>query len=253
LGVIEAKDWKRRVNPEQVDAFVTKAKNINANLNLMVSKKGFTAQALRLAKAEGIGTYSLVPNDPEAGFSVGITVYAVIYRWTQKKLNVEFTPGAEKPGSIQDESSIKYNGQPVGDWFLKELSTKYATVTTEGPFSLPVTFKQPTMMEVDGNLYPVVMIRADTVRTIEKKKRFLLLTGDGFYNWATGKLHYPAGGQLVTEWWRPDMSDWDDYDGPMPDPKDVPLIFTYYWLPFEPNREVVDLGALGEKKVSRSE
>jgi hypothetical protein len=42
LGVIECKDWKNKVGTPELDAFITKTRDINANLRLIVSPKGFT-------------------------------------------------------------------------------------------------------------------------------------------------------------------------------------------------------------------
>ena len=65
LGVIECKDHKRRKGPDVVEAFAKKTENLGANLRLMVSRKGFTDQALKLAVHEGIGCLSLLPDDPK--------------------------------------------------------------------------------------------------------------------------------------------------------------------------------------------
>src|ERR1700694_2881048 len=50
LGVIECKDHNRKKGPADVEAFAKKSENLGANLRLMVSKKGFPKQALKLAK-----------------------------------------------------------------------------------------------------------------------------------------------------------------------------------------------------------
>ncbi len=84
LGVIEYKDWNDKVGTPEVEAFVMKSRYVNANIVLMVSPKGFTAPALALAKHEGVGTLSLLPNDPEdSGFTLGVTWYAKAWRWSQ--------------------------------------------------------------------------------------------------------------------------------------------------------------------------
>ena len=81
LGIIECKDHNRRKGPADVEAFSKKLENLGARLGLMVSRKGFTPQALELAKHEHIGCLSLLPDDPvQAGFSIGCMFYAVISR-----------------------------------------------------------------------------------------------------------------------------------------------------------------------------
>ncbi len=64
LGVIECRDHNRKKGPGAIEAFAKKTENLNANFRLMVSRKGFTDQALNLARHEGIGCLSLLPNDP---------------------------------------------------------------------------------------------------------------------------------------------------------------------------------------------
>jgi restriction endonuclease len=72
LGVIECKDHNRKKGPDAVEAFAKKTENLVAHLRMMVSKKGFTERAIRLAKHEGVTCLSLLPNDPaESGFSIG--------------------------------------------------------------------------------------------------------------------------------------------------------------------------------------
>src|SRR5262245_8334361 len=63
LGAIECKDHNRKKGPRDVGAFAKEAEHLNANLKIMVSRKGFTKQALRLAKFEGISCLSLLPHD----------------------------------------------------------------------------------------------------------------------------------------------------------------------------------------------
>jgi len=58
LGVIECKDHSRKKGPDAVEAFAKKTENLGANLRMIVSKKGFTKQALKLAKHENIGCLS---------------------------------------------------------------------------------------------------------------------------------------------------------------------------------------------------
>lgn len=73
IGVIECKNLKRRVGTPDIDAFVTKTRDVNANITLIASKRGFSKQALEKAKDYGIGTISLLPtHQKESGFSVGV-------------------------------------------------------------------------------------------------------------------------------------------------------------------------------------
>ena len=49
LGVVECKDHGDRIGPDYVESFATKARNLGVNLAMMVSKRGFTDQALNVA------------------------------------------------------------------------------------------------------------------------------------------------------------------------------------------------------------
>lgn len=80
IGVIECKDHTVKIGPALVRSFIHKVRDINAGMALMVSKKGFTRQALTIAKHEGVGTLSLLPNDPaDAGFSIGVRWYGRVF------------------------------------------------------------------------------------------------------------------------------------------------------------------------------
>ena len=70
LGVIECKDLGKKVGTPEVESFVTKSRDVNANIALIASKKGFTKPAVEKAKDYGIGTITLLPDKPEeTGFA----------------------------------------------------------------------------------------------------------------------------------------------------------------------------------------
>jgi len=80
---------------------------------MIVSKKGFTKQALKLAKHENIGCLSLLPEDSaQVGFSIGDMWYGVIRMWTNMRLVIHFavTPA---PMATFDASTVKWSGKPV--------------------------------------------------------------------------------------------------------------------------------------------
>lgn len=96
LGVVECKDWKNKVGTPEIDAFITKANDVNANLRMVVSPKGFTKPALLQAKNAGVGVFSLLPDDPiEAGFSIGLLWYGRAFSWGSFQTWVTFE--GEKP------------------------------------------------------------------------------------------------------------------------------------------------------------
>jgi hypothetical protein len=91
LGVIECKDHSRKKGPSSIEGFSKKTENLGVNLRLIVSRKGFTKQALKLAKHENIGCLSLLPDHPEqVGFGIGDMWYGVIRKWSNIRLTVHF-------------------------------------------------------------------------------------------------------------------------------------------------------------------
>ncbi|MCH8964680.1 MAG: restriction endonuclease, partial [Planctomycetes bacterium] len=91
LGVIECKDHARKKGPGAIEAFAKKTEHVRANLRAMVSTRGFTKQALKLAEHENIGCLSLIPNDTEnVGFSIGDMWYGVIKKWVNVRLCIHF-------------------------------------------------------------------------------------------------------------------------------------------------------------------
>ena len=108
LGVVECKDHRRRKGPDTIEAFSRKSENVGANLRVVVSCRGFTTQALRLAKHENIGCVSLLPTpDEQVGFSIGEAWYGVIKRWTRLRLMVHPAPTAASLDSIDPRKRTK--------------------------------------------------------------------------------------------------------------------------------------------------
>src|SRR5262249_32271993 len=151
----ECKDHSRRKGPDAVEAFAKRMENLGANLRLMVSRKGFTPQALQLAKHEHIGCLSLLPGDNnQVGFSVGETWYGIISRW--EDIHRSFDVAGTQP-EIRgfDASTVRYNDKPAINWFLREMYTTYSDVDHEGDWSLMVEFDGVRDIEVEGKIYPV--------------------------------------------------------------------------------------------------
>jgi hypothetical protein len=63
LGIGECKDHSRKKQMEAIDAFAKKCESLNANFKFMVSKKGFSPNALARGIAENVGCLSLLPNE----------------------------------------------------------------------------------------------------------------------------------------------------------------------------------------------
>lgn len=249
LGVIECKDWSDKVGTPEVEAFVTKSRYVNANIVLMVSPKGFTSPGLALAKHEGVGTLSLLPDDPEdAGFALGVTWFAKAWRWSQLEVSIHFPPEHPPCGPFKAEN-VLLNGKPVVDWFWKQLYTTYAFVGTETDLPLQVVFKETQQLQIEGELYPVTSIVVKAKRVCDKKKRFVRVTGEAMFDWETSKLSIPAEGK-VTFTLPHGFDDWQEFDGDIEAELAVPkgflvLCFQMHQVDeIAAGKDVIDLAAL---------
>lgn len=197
LGIMECKDHSRKKGPDSVEAFAKKTEILGANLRIMVSRKGFTKQALDLAKHEHIGCLSLLPDDPaQAGFSVGEMWYGVIRIWKDVRLAIiPVKPDIHLPGF--DSNTVKFAGKPAVNWFLRELFTTYGQHEEEGPFYLSVTFDEAREVEIEGGVYLVSGIAVSAQRVNRKKKKWVSWSGDAFYDWHSQTFTVPAQGR----WW----------------------------------------------------
>ncbi len=217
LGVMECKDHSRRKGPDAVEAFAKKSENLGANLRIIVAKKGFTDQALRLAKHEGIGCVSLLPRDPEqVGFSIGDFWYGILSRWDNLRLTVHF-PTPVLPVASFNIDTVKYDGKLVIRWFYRELVTKHGDECIEGDQSLEVTFDAPTGIEIEGSHYLVSGITCTARRIYKKKRMWVHWSGDAFYDWHTSQMTIPSQGSVIGSGVETDLSNWPDFEGDIPD------------------------------------
>lgn len=222
LGIIECKDHKSRNGPNTVEAFAKKTENLGANLRLIVSRRGFTEQALALAKHENIGCLSLLPDNPkQVGFSIGDTWYGIIDLWTDLRLTVYFSESMDRPNlPTFDANSVKWQGKPVINWFQRELYTTYRDKEPDSPddtCALMVTFSEPRSIEIEGREYKLSAIACHARKTKIKKKKWVYWTGDAFYDWHTLQFTVPPKGKIVGSAVESDLREWDDYSGDIPD------------------------------------
>lgn len=249
LGIIECKDHCRKKGPDAVEAFAKKTENLGANLRLIVSRRGFTKQALQLAKHENIGCLSLLPDHSEqVGFSIGDMWYGIIRKWTNIRLFVNLaTPSISLPAF--DPHTVKWKGKPVANWFLKELFTTYGGETKTGDLKIDLKFTQPREIEVAGNEFSVSSISCTAERIYRKKRKWVSWSGDAFFDWNANKISIPANGTIVGSGVETDLDAWPDYDGNIPEGEPhtglvrAILYETQNWDPTQDN-EIPDLTSL---------
>lgn len=249
IGIIECKDHSRKKGPDAVEAFAKKAENLGANIRIMVSKKGFTKQALQLAKHENIGCLSLLPTPSEqVGFSIGDVWYGVISKWTRVRLEIHFAIQST-PLPTVDANTARWKGKSASKWFLRELFTTYKNETKNDQMTITLNFTEPRIMEIEGREYSVAGISCHAIHIYQKKKKWVSWSGDAFYDWHAGQLKIPANGTVVGSAIETDLTAWSDYDGDIPQAEQYTgfiraiLYDSQKWNPTE-DSEVPDLESL---------
>lgn len=123
LGVIECKDLKRKVGSQEIDAFVTKSQDVNANIRLFMSRRGFTRPALEKCAHYGIQPLSLLGhNTPDLKIFLGTRWEAHQVRWGQMAVTLRFVDEPLTPICF-DAEALTIAGKKVLDWFTNYLLT----------------------------------------------------------------------------------------------------------------------------------
>ncbi|HEY8096306.1 MAG TPA: restriction endonuclease, partial [Methylobacter sp.] len=156
LGIVECKDRSRKMGLGEIEAFKTKAEHLGANIRVMVSKKGFTASALKLATHENIKCLSVPPEEgARNGFQICLPIFATVGMWTDFQIRC-YLVSTESPepaigrDPFQNIMSIKYGGKPVLNWFVSQYYTTYADVEQSGRYALQIAFNESTDIEIEG-------------------------------------------------------------------------------------------------------
>jgi len=228
LVVIECKDWSDRVGTPEIDAFITKTRDINAHLKFIVSSKGFTEPALAQAKDAGVGTFSLLLDDPNTvGFDKGVFWYARSYTW-ERQAQIHFAGKAPRPGSYSANQAF-YGNAPILNVFDKELSTTYVNTKESVPITLRAVFHPNAQVVIGGETFLVSEIKVRAERHMATKRRFMPITGDGLYNWQTKCPDVPETGSVRIHGFNPNLPDWEDYSGDIPETGPYQLVVDRYW------------------------
>jgi hypothetical protein len=237
LGVIECKDWGDKIGTPEVEAFAAKAKSVNANIVLMVSYKGFSEPGLTLARFEGVGTLSLLPDDPlDAGFSVGFRAYALRYEWGDLNISIGM-PRGQNVSRPTDPRSLMLEDKPVLDWFMKELATRHSDARES--VRLEVNFKQPVTLHDDSGTHEVTDMLVIAHRICKAKHGMVRATGDAMYDWQSEQFVWPINGVLKFEISDEMIAAWEDYKGKIPTEKNF---LGFIWMEFiNPNFAGIDV------------
>src|SRR5262245_36945109 len=209
----------------------------------MVSKMGFAEPGLRMAKHEGVGALSLLPDDPiDAGFSVGILCYAKRYEWDRYEVSV-YGKAAGSLEVVTDFRSVLLDGKPVLDWFAKELSTTYMDATGPEPTHIEVKFKTVVTLQIEERPVDATRLTMTDYRICHTKRGFAQVTGDAFYDWQANGISWPIGGKLQFQVTEEMVREWEPFTGEVPSEKEfLGLVIKEFIGTDYARQDVIDLG-----------
>jgi hypothetical protein len=241
LGVMECRDHNRRKGPDAVDGFANKVRNLGADFAIIVSRLGFTCQALRLACFEKIACYSVASKEFEGEVKFGQYAYGIVCRWTDVGIKVDFlAPG---PDGLRPER-ILYQGAPVVNWLLNELFEKHNS-RDPGNYYFRVRFLEAIPVEVEGVKYKLKeLLYQGTLSHAKKLRIFVNWTGDAFFEWEHKRLNIPANTPLLGSAMPLDASEWEEFDGEIPKPSKGILLLSHWGQGFPPGTAIPDLSSL---------
>lgn len=209
LGVIECKDLNKKVSTPEIEAFVTKSQDINANFKIVVSRRGFSKQGLEKAKHYGIQALSLMQKDKaNSGFRLGSYWLADIYLWRQITLSPILAIESNQPITFNIHDA-KINGKKVLDWFTNYLYNNHLSEAKEGWVTVEIGFEKDQIVELDKkHLCKGLQFAAE--RGIDKKRKFVGINADGFFDWQNSKVTIPPQENIMTDSVQANFMDWED-------------------------------------------
>lgn len=221
LGIMECKDHGRKVGPEDVDAFAHKVENVGANLRFLVSKSGFTEQALKVARHAHISCLSLLADHAQIDtVTLGGAAYFQGKWWTSHRLDIGLVDGT----LVEDSSceSIATDGRRLINWFKRMWKERYASGIPSGRHAARVTLAEPLSITI-GPRSVFASYVVCSARYSHGKIAWGHLKGDTFFDWAERSMPMPRKGSLRLDF-PPDHQNWEEYSGPTPDDTMVKVI-----------------------------
>jgi hypothetical protein len=210
LGVIECKDLVKRVGTPEVDGFVTKAQDINANFKILMSRRGFSKPALVKCAHYGIQALSLVENDPaNKKFFIGTRWEADIMRWGQISVSLHVANEPSTPVQFNAED-LTIRGKRVLDWFTNYLLDNEPEAKELGwVVNIAVEFENPQYVSIcSGCEYLCTAISFMAERVCDKLERIVGISGTGFFDWNSKRATFAPNTQIVSDAVPMDFSQW---------------------------------------------
>jgi len=213
LGVIECKDTAQKVGSPEVDAFITKSSDINANFKIIVSRRGFSKPAVQKCKHYGIQPLSLVQRDPvNKKFFVGTRWEADVCYWGPITVTLYALEDTGVPLKF-NANELKIDKLRPLDWFTNYLFDLHSQDVITNPVEVHVQFEVPQSIEVEpGYFRECTGMSFQTTLITEKKQRLVGVAGDGFVDWSSGQARFPPHTQIEWEKVPMDFAQWDPWD-----------------------------------------
>lgn len=210
LGVIECKDLKRKVGTPEVDGFVTKSRDVNANIRVLISRRGFTKRALEKCADYGIQPLSLLGHDTEKLKTfLGTRWEAELIRWKRMSVTLRYPEASEDRTSFS-APLLTIRGKKVLDWFANYILEHEHEITGFGwVVGIGVEFSKPQIVNLgNGKEKLCRAIEFHAERTCERFERIVGVSGIGFYDWNTKTACFPPNTTISTEDVSMDFSTW---------------------------------------------
>ncbi len=112
LIIVECKDWSSKVDAPAVESFIGVKEDVRAHAAMMISPKGFSKAAVRLAKKANVNLYTLRETRKES-WPNGLLTPLVIDIWelTPQALYVKDKDGSIKNLATDTEAKLHVNGE----------------------------------------------------------------------------------------------------------------------------------------------
>ena len=194
LGVIECKDLNRMVGTPEVDAFNTKAQDVNANFKIIASKRGFSKPALHKSKHYGIRAISLLDPKVLAGqIKIGDWWISKVLRWNQISIQAHPQDPALAITQASPDQIFVRTGR-VLDWFTNHLAkVGHKESKTGWVVNFELVFDPPIAVSIEpGGEFVCQAISFHAERQCLEYERFVPLSADAFVDWHTKSATIPA-------------------------------------------------------------
>ena len=211
IGVIECKVLGRKVGTPEIDAFITKSQDINANFKIVMSRRGFTRLALEKCAHYGIHALSLLgDNSQNLKLILGTRWEADVARWGRISVTLRFVEEPSEPALFNAEQ-LTIGGKRVLDWFTNYLCKNEAEIEGFGWVAgIGIEFSKPQSVELEpgiSHLCRAIEFMAE--RVCDKFERIVSVSGTGFYDWNSKQATFPPGATIETEPVPMNFSQWE--------------------------------------------